>query len=131
MVKYELSICKTGFPSPPTHTLFSFRGPQALASCRDTLGFYCQERLQAVELLNQPLDKVLEQAGRHSWVNISRAPTPRTQGQKTPPPNPVGPYTPGRPYRKESITVCVPDAHPYPRLSGVPLHPLSCPFPGE
>uniref|UniRef100_A0A8C0WCM5 Coiled-coil domain-containing protein 105 n=1 Tax=Castor canadensis TaxID=51338 RepID=A0A8C0WCM5_CASCN len=67
---------------------------KALASCRDTLGFYCQERLQAVELLNQPLDKVLEQAGRHSWVNISRAPTPRTQGQKTPPPNPVGPYTP-------------------------------------
>ncbi|XP_048196638.1 LOW QUALITY PROTEIN: coiled-coil domain-containing protein 105-like [Perognathus longimembris pacificus] len=67
---------------------------KALASCRDTLGFYCQERLQAVELMNQPLDKVLEQAGRHSWVDLSRAPTPRTQGMKTPPPDPVGPYTP-------------------------------------
>ncbi|XP_051026659.1 coiled-coil domain-containing protein 105 [Acomys russatus] len=67
---------------------------KALASCRDTLDFYCQERLQAVELMNQPLDKVLEQAGRHSWVDITRPPTPRTQGQKTPPPDPVGTYTP-------------------------------------
>ncbi|XP_027275359.1 coiled-coil domain-containing protein 105 isoform X2 [Cricetulus griseus] len=67
---------------------------KALASCRDTLNFYCQERLQAVELMNQPLDKVLEQAGRHSWVDITRPPTPRTQGQKTPPPDPVGAYTP-------------------------------------
>uniref|UniRef100_A0A8C6RB34 Tektin like 1 n=1 Tax=Nannospalax galili TaxID=1026970 RepID=A0A8C6RB34_NANGA len=67
----------------------------ALASCRDTLGFYCQERLQAVDLINQPLDKVLEQAGRHWWVDITRPPTPRTQGQKTPPPpDPVGTYTP-------------------------------------
>ncbi|KAM4888616.1 tektin-like protein 1 [Thomomys bottae] len=67
---------------------------KALASCRDTLGFYCQERLQAAELMNQPLDKVLEQAGRHSWVDLSRAPTPRTQGLKTPPTDPVGTYTP-------------------------------------
>ena len=43
-----------------------------------------------MELMNQPLDKVLEQAGRHSWVNISRVPTPHTQGLKTPPPDPVG-----------------------------------------
>nr|XP_006218394.1 coiled-coil domain-containing protein 105 [Vicugna pacos] len=67
---------------------------KALASCRDTLVFCCKERLQAVELMNQPLDKVLEQAGRHSWVNLSRVPTPRTQGLKTPPPDPVGTYTP-------------------------------------
>uniref|UniRef100_A0A8C5K377 Tektin like 1 n=1 Tax=Jaculus jaculus TaxID=51337 RepID=A0A8C5K377_JACJA len=67
---------------------------KALAACRDSLGFYCQERLQAVELMNQPLDKVLEQAGRHSWVDISRPPTPRTQGQKTPPTDPIGIYTP-------------------------------------
>ncbi|XP_038935664.1 tektin-like protein 1 isoform X2 [Rattus norvegicus] len=67
---------------------------KALASCRDTLDFYCQERLQAVGLMNQPLDKVLEQAGRHSWVDITRPPTPRTQGLKTPPPDPVGAYTP-------------------------------------
>nr|XP_023422519.1 LOW QUALITY PROTEIN: coiled-coil domain-containing protein 105 [Cavia porcellus] len=67
---------------------------KSLASCRDTLGFYCKERLQAVELMNQPLDKVLEQAGRHSWLDLSRQPTPRTQGQKTPPPDPVGTYTP-------------------------------------
>ncbi|XP_020140068.2 tektin-like protein 1 [Microcebus murinus] len=67
---------------------------KALASCRDALALCCKERLQAVDLMNQPLDKVLEQAGRHSWVNLSRAPTPRTQGQKTPPPDPAGPYTP-------------------------------------
>ncbi|XP_003796658.1 coiled-coil domain-containing protein 105 [Otolemur garnettii] len=65
-----------------------------LASCRDTLAFCCKERLQVVDLMNQPLDKVLEQAGRHSWVNLSRVPTPRTQGQKTPPPDPVGTFTP-------------------------------------
>ncbi|XP_032121784.1 coiled-coil domain-containing protein 105 [Sapajus apella] len=67
---------------------------KTLASCRDTLAFCFKERLQAVDLMNQPLDKILEQAGRHSWVDLSRAPTPRTQGQKTPPPDPVGTYTP-------------------------------------
>ncbi|XP_029773540.1 coiled-coil domain-containing protein 105 [Suricata suricatta] len=67
---------------------------KALASCRDTLAFCCKERLQAVDLMNQPLDKVLEQAGRHSWVNLSRIPSPCSQGQKTPPPDPVGTYTP-------------------------------------
>lgn len=49
-----------------------------------------------MELMNQPLDKILEQAGRHSWVDLSRVPTPRTQGLKTPPPDPVGTYTPGK-----------------------------------
>ncbi|XP_026906148.1 coiled-coil domain-containing protein 105 [Acinonyx jubatus] len=67
---------------------------KALASCRDTLAFCCKERLQAVDLMNQPLDKVLEQAGCHSWVNLSRIPSPSSQGQKTPPPDPVGTYTP-------------------------------------
>ncbi|KAF6092748.1 coiled-coil domain containing 105 [Phyllostomus discolor] len=67
---------------------------ESLASCRDTLAFYCKERLQAVDLMNKPLDKVLEQAGRHSWVNLSHVQTPSTQGQKTPPPDPVGTYTP-------------------------------------
>ncbi|KAM5309728.1 tektin-like protein 1 [Glossophaga mutica] len=67
---------------------------KSLASCRDTLAFYCKERLQAVDLMNKPLDKVLEQAGRHSWVNLSLVQTPSTQGQKTPPPDPVGTYTP-------------------------------------
>ncbi|KAG8517270.1 Coiled-coil domain-containing protein 105 [Galemys pyrenaicus] len=67
---------------------------KALASCRDNLVFCYKERLQAVDLMNQPLDKVLEQAGRHSWVCLSRVPTPRTQGQKTPPIDPVGTYTP-------------------------------------
>ncbi|KAI5758879.1 CCDC105-like protein [Gulo gulo luscus] len=67
---------------------------KALASCRDTLAFCCKERLQAVDLMNQPLDKVLEQAGRHSWVNLSHIPSVRSQGQKTPPPDPVGTYTP-------------------------------------
>ncbi|XP_008067828.1 coiled-coil domain-containing protein 105 [Carlito syrichta] len=67
---------------------------KALVSCRDTLAFCCKERLQAADLMNQPLDKVLEQAGRHSWVDLSRVPTPRTQGQKTPPPDPVGTFTP-------------------------------------
>ncbi|XP_078292705.1 tektin-like protein 1 isoform X4 [Panthera onca] len=70
------------------------KSEKALASCRDTLAFCCKERLQAVDLMNQPLDKVLEQAGRHSWVNLSRIPSPSSQGQKTPPPDPVGTYTP-------------------------------------
>ncbi|XP_030191508.1 coiled-coil domain-containing protein 105 [Lynx canadensis] len=65
---------------------------KALASCRDTLAFCCKERLQAVDLMNQPLDK----AGRHSWVNLSRIPSPSSQGQRTPPPDPVGSYTPDR-----------------------------------
>ncbi|XP_059551139.1 tektin-like protein 1 isoform X1 [Myotis daubentonii] len=67
---------------------------KALASCRDTLAFCCKERLQVVDLMNKPLDKVLELAGRHSWVDLSRIPTPSTQGQKTPPSDPVGVYTP-------------------------------------
>ncbi|XP_075393716.1 tektin-like protein 1 [Tenrec ecaudatus] len=67
---------------------------KALASCRDTLDHCFKERLQAVDLMNQPLDKVLEQAGRHSWLDLSRVLTPRIQGQKTPPPDPVGTYTP-------------------------------------
>lgn len=92
-------------PNLPAHSLpFSLLPllphSQALASCRDTLAFCCKERLQAVDLMNQPLDKVLEQAGRHSWVNLSRIPSPSSQGQKTPPPDPVGTYTPGRPPQK-------------------------------
>ncbi|KAF6305910.1 coiled-coil domain containing 105 [Rhinolophus ferrumequinum] len=67
---------------------------KTLATCRDTLAFYCKERLQAVDLMNQPLTKVLGQAGRYSWVNLSRPSTPRIQGEKTPPPDPVGTYTP-------------------------------------
>ncbi|ELK02922.1 Coiled-coil domain-containing protein 105 [Pteropus alecto] len=67
---------------------------KTLASCRDTLAFCCKERLQAVDLMNQPLDKVLEQAGHHSWVNLSSLPTTHIQGQKMPPPDPVGTFTP-------------------------------------
>lgn len=95
--------------------------PQTLASCRDTLVFCCKERLQVVDLMNKPLDKVLELAGRHSWVDLSRIPTPNTQGQKTPPPDPVGTYTPGRPPQK--------GVH----CSGCPSTPLrfsAAPFPG-
>ncbi|KAB0395105.1 hypothetical protein E2I00_005716 [Balaenoptera physalus] len=70
---------------PPGEGSVKLRGyrpksEKTLASCRDTLVFCCKERLQA--------------AGRHSWVNLSRVPTPRTQGLKTPPPDPVGTYTP-------------------------------------
>lgn len=97
--------------------------PQTLASCRETLIFCCEERLQAVELMNQPLDKVLEQACRHSWVNLSRVPTPRTQGLKTPPPDPVGTYTPGKPPQKEVQDSGCPCCH----LSPIPL---AAAFPG-
>ncbi|XP_036137496.1 coiled-coil domain-containing protein 105 [Molossus molossus] len=67
---------------------------KTLASCRNTLAFCGKERLQAVDLMNKPLDKVLKLAGRHSWVNLSRAQTPSTLGQKTPPPDPLGTYPP-------------------------------------
>ncbi|KAK2495380.1 hypothetical protein MC885_011315 [Smutsia gigantea] len=96
----EISL-PTTYPNLPAHTLPSplLLSPsthllQALASCRDALGFCFKERLQAVDLMNQPWDKVLEQASRNSWVNLRRIPTQRTQGQKTPPPGPVGTYTP-------------------------------------
>lgn len=49
-----------------------------------------------MDLMNQPLDKVLEQAGHHSWVNLSSLPTTRIQGQKMPPPDSAGTFTPGR-----------------------------------
>lgn len=95
---------------------------QSLASCRDTLDFYCKERLQAVDLMNKPLDKVLEQAGRHSWVNLSHVQSPSTQGQKTPPPDPVGTYTPGRPPQKGiHYSGCPP----------TPLHFSAAPFLGN
>lgn len=95
-------ICSSYLPptSPLTFCLHLYLSllpcPQTLASCRDTLAFCCKERLQAVDLMNQPLDKVLEQAGHHSWVNLSSLPTTRIQGQKMPPPDSVGTFTPGR-----------------------------------
>lgn len=96
--------------------------PQTLASCRDALAFCCKERLQAVDLMNQPLDKVLEQAGRHSWVDLSRIPTSRIQGQTTPPPDPVGTYTPGRPPQKVHDSGC-----PAPSTSQLPPFLGNCP----
>lgn len=56
-----------------------------------------------LDLINQPLDKALEQAGRHSWLDLTRIPTPQTKGMKTPPPDPLGAYTPGRSHRKEPL----------------------------
>lgn len=73
-----------------------------------------------MDLMNQPLDKVLEQAGRHSWVNLSRVPSPRTQGQKTPPPDPVGTYTPGKPPQKGA------HYHRYPWVPNPPLFLSHC-----
>lgn len=74
-----------------------------------------------MDLMNKPLDKVLELAGRHSWVDLSRVPTPSTQGQKTPPPDAVGAYTPGRPPPKGThYSGCPP----------TPLHFSAAPFPG-
>ncbi|XP_049644366.1 coiled-coil domain-containing protein 105 [Suncus etruscus] len=67
---------------------------QTLASCRDAVQFNYRERAQVLDLINQPLDKVLEQAGRHSWLDLTRTPTPQTKGMKTPSPDPLGAYTP-------------------------------------
>ncbi|KAM6216820.1 tektin-like protein 1 [Rhynchocyon petersi] len=67
---------------------------KALACCRDTLGYYFEERLQVVDLMNQPLEKVLDYSCHQSFVDLSRTPSPCTQGQKTQPPDPLGAYTP-------------------------------------
>ncbi|XP_055975626.1 tektin-like protein 1 [Sorex fumeus] len=67
---------------------------KALASCRDALMFNYKERLQVLDLINQPLDKALEQACRHSWLDLTRNPTPDTKGTRTPPPDPLAAYTP-------------------------------------
>ncbi|XP_068943032.1 tektin-like protein 1 [Petaurus breviceps papuanus] len=63
---------------------------KALSKCRDDLTFCCEERLRVVDLMNHCLDSVLVEAGRQSWINISRVHTPKVQGTASPPVNPVG-----------------------------------------
>ncbi|XP_043835281.1 coiled-coil domain-containing protein 105 [Dromiciops gliroides] len=63
---------------------------KALNKCRDDLTFCCEERLRVVDLMNHCLDSVLVEAGRQSWINISRIHTPKVQGTASPPVNPVG-----------------------------------------
>ncbi|XP_027706759.1 coiled-coil domain-containing protein 105 [Vombatus ursinus] len=63
---------------------------KALSKCRDDLTFCCEERLQVVDLMNHCLDAALVEAGRQSWINISRVHTPKVQGTASPPVNPVG-----------------------------------------
>ncbi|XP_067388074.1 tektin-like protein 1 [Emydura macquarii macquarii] len=67
---------------------------KALSGCRQTLGALCQERGQVLELLGQPLRMVLLEAGRDSWLSLSRPSSPFVVRNPTPEPNPVGPYTP-------------------------------------
>uniref|UniRef100_A0A4X2M8G1 Coiled-coil domain containing 105 n=1 Tax=Vombatus ursinus TaxID=29139 RepID=A0A4X2M8G1_VOMUR len=68
---------------------------KALSKCRDDLTFCCEERLQVVDLMNHCLDAALVEAGRQSWINISRVHTPKVQGTASPPVNPVGVNPPG------------------------------------
>ncbi|XP_072457256.1 tektin-like protein 1 [Notamacropus eugenii] len=63
---------------------------KALCKCRDDLTFCCEERLQVVDLMNHSLDSVLVDAGRQSWINMSRVHTPKVLGTASPPVNPVG-----------------------------------------
>ncbi|XP_074162913.1 tektin-like protein 1 [Sminthopsis crassicaudata] len=63
---------------------------KALSKCREDLTVCCEERLLVVDLMNHCLDTALVDAGRQSWINISRAHTPKVQGAVSPPINPVG-----------------------------------------
>ncbi|XP_074056189.1 tektin-like protein 1 isoform X2 [Macrotis lagotis] len=63
---------------------------KALTKCRDDLIFCCEERLRVVDLMNHCIDSVLVDAGRQSWINISRLHTPKVQGTTSPPVNPLG-----------------------------------------
>ncbi|XP_007489739.1 coiled-coil domain-containing protein 105 [Monodelphis domestica] len=63
---------------------------RALAKSRENLKTCCEERLQAVDLMNHCFDSVLLEAGRQSWIDISRLHTPKVQGTASPPVDPLG-----------------------------------------
>ncbi|XP_038628864.1 coiled-coil domain-containing protein 105 [Tachyglossus aculeatus] len=65
-----------------------------LAKCRSSLESCCQQRLLVVELLNKSLEEVLGEAGRKSWLFLSRPPSPWQEINPTPTANPLGAYTP-------------------------------------
>lgn len=69
---------------------------QALANNRQTLDTLCGERGRVLELMPQPLRMVLLEAGRDSWLGLSRPSSPWVERNQTPTPDPIGPYTPGR-----------------------------------
>ncbi|XP_006898410.1 PREDICTED: coiled-coil domain-containing protein 105 [Elephantulus edwardii] len=67
---------------------------KALASCRDTLGYYVEERLQVVDFMNQPLEKVLDYSCHQSITDFSGPLSSSPRGQKTQLPDPLGSFTP-------------------------------------
>ncbi|XP_006262905.2 tektin-like protein 1 [Alligator mississippiensis] len=67
---------------------------QALDKCQRSLGELCEERGCVLELMGQPLHRVLLESGRDSWLSLTRPSSPNVDRNPTPEPNPIGPYTP-------------------------------------
>uniref|UniRef100_A0A7M4EK06 Tektin like 1 n=1 Tax=Crocodylus porosus TaxID=8502 RepID=A0A7M4EK06_CROPO len=67
---------------------------QALGKCQRSLGELCEERGRVLELMGQPLHRVLLESGRGSWLSLTRSSSPNVDRNPTPEPNPIGPYTP-------------------------------------
>ncbi|XP_053155867.1 coiled-coil domain-containing protein 105 [Hemicordylus capensis] len=65
-----------------------------LGTCRQTLDMLCGERGRVLDLLPQPLRMILLEAGRDSWLGLSRPSSPWVERNQTPTPDPIGPFTP-------------------------------------
>lgn len=67
---------------------------KALGTNRQTLDTLCGERGRVLDLMPQPLRMVLLEAGRDSWLGLSRPSSPWVERNQTPTPDPIGPFTP-------------------------------------
>ncbi|XP_054831332.1 coiled-coil domain-containing protein 105 [Eublepharis macularius] len=67
---------------------------QALGMCRQALETACNERSRVLDLVPHPLRMVLLEAGRDSWLGLSRPSSTWVERNETPKPDPIGPFTP-------------------------------------
>ncbi|XP_077180906.1 tektin-like protein 1 [Paroedura picta] len=67
---------------------------KALGTCRQALETACDERSRVLDLMPHPLRMVLLEAGRDSWLKLGRPSSPWVERNRTPRPDPIGPYTP-------------------------------------
>ncbi|XP_066474074.1 tektin-like protein 1 [Tiliqua scincoides] len=67
---------------------------KALGANRQALDTLCGERGRVLDLMPQPLRMVLLEAGRDSWLGLSRPSSPWVERNETPNSDPIGPFTP-------------------------------------
>uniref|UniRef100_A0ACB8EGI7 Uncharacterized protein n=1 Tax=Sphaerodactylus townsendi TaxID=933632 RepID=A0ACB8EGI7_9SAUR len=67
---------------------------KALGACRQALQTASEERSHVLDLMPHPLRMVLLDAGRDSWLGLSRPSSPWVERNQTPKPDPIGPFTP-------------------------------------